>query len=131
MRSPRGHSLDFRGDLQAEIMAAVWTLGEANVEEVRVQLPGKRRSAYNTVQTVMNRLVERGLLARELRGNAYVYRATVEEADHLAGALQSRLREASPGVRSAALANLVGSLEPDELDELARFANRIKRARRK
>jgi hypothetical protein len=45
--------------------------------------------------------------------------------------MHTRLSEAAPSVRNAALANLVGSLEPDELDELARFANRIKRARSK
>jgi predicted transcriptional regulator len=131
MRSPRGRSLDLQGDLQAQIMAAVWRLGEAKVDEVRAQLPAKKRSAYNTVQTVMNRLVERGLLVRERRGNAYVYRATLEEADYLARALHTRLSQAAPNVRNAALANLVGSLDPEELEELARFANRIKRARRK
>jgi predicted transcriptional regulator len=129
MRRPRSRGLDLRGDLQAEIMAAVWRLGEGKVEEVRAQLPSRRRSAYNTVQTVMNRLVERGLLARQRRGNAYVYRPTLDEGDHLARAMQSRLSGASPTARRAALMNLLGSLEPDELEELARMANRTKRGR--
>ncbi|MGH2762183.1 MAG: BlaI/MecI/CopY family transcriptional regulator, partial [Thermoleophilaceae bacterium] len=61
------------GDLQAEVMAAVWKLGAATVDEVRAQQPPSRRSAYNTVQTVLNRLLDRGLLTRERRGKAFVY----------------------------------------------------------
>ena len=34
---------DFRGDLQAEVMAAVWKLGEAKVEDVRALQPARRR----------------------------------------------------------------------------------------
>ena len=55
---------EFRGDLQAEVMAAVWRLGEATVEQVRELQPIERRSAYTTIQTVLNRLVDRGFLSR-------------------------------------------------------------------
>ena len=119
-----------RGDLQAEVMASVWRLGEATVEEVRDQQQPRRRSAYTTVQTVMNRLVERGLLVRERAGSAYVYRPRYEEAEYLTQTIGERLAEASPDARQAALVNLVGGLEPGELDEIARYANRIRRARK-
>jgi predicted transcriptional regulator len=121
--------LDFRGDLQAEVMAAVWKLGEAKVDDVRAEQPRRRRSAYTTVQTVMNRLVERGLLERERRGSAFVYQATLDEGDHLARSIGGRLAEASPDARREALVNLVDGLEGGELDEIARYANRIKRSR--
>jgi predicted transcriptional regulator len=112
-------------------MAAMWRLGEATVEDVRREQPGKRRSAYTTVQTVMNRLVERGLLDRERRGSAYVYRPRYAEADYVSRAISERLESASPPARRAALVSLVGSLEPGELDEVSRYANRIRRARGK
>jgi predicted transcriptional regulator len=129
--SAEGERLDFRGDLQAEVMAAVWRLREATVEDVRGALPDRRRSAYTTVQTVMNRLVERGLLDRERRGSAFVYRARMDEADYLAQTISTRLSVASPEARRAALVNLVGELEQADLDEVARYANRIRRARGK
>ena len=122
--------LDFRGDLQAEVMAAVWKLGEAKVEDVRAQQPRGRRSAYTTVQTVMNRLVERGLLTRERRGQAFVYRARYEEGDYLARTLEERLAGASADTRKAALVGLVEGLSADELDEVARYANRVRRRRK-
>ena len=110
-------------------MAAVWRLGEAKVEDVRREQSKSRHSAYTTIQTVMNRLVDRGLLVRERRGNAYVYKPSFAEGDYLARAIGERLASASPDARRAALMNLVGDLEPADLDELSRYANRIRRAR--
>lgn len=119
----------FRGDLQAEVMTAVWKLGQASVEDVRATQPPRRRSGYTTIQTVMNRLVERGLLTRERHGAAFVYRARFGEADYLARAIGDRLADASPEARKTALMSLVGELDPAELDEIARYANRIRRRR--
>lgn len=123
--------LDFRGDLQTEIMHAVWKLGEATVDDVREAQPARRKSAYNTVQTVLNRLVERGLLERKRVGRAFVYRPKVEESEFLTRSIGERLAGASPDARRRALINLVDDLEPAEVDEIARRANQIKRRRGK
>ena len=112
-------------------MNAVWRLGEATVDAVREQQPKRTRSAYTTVQTVLNRLVERGMLTRERKGRAFVYRAKLGESEFLARSIGKRLAEASPDARRAALVNLVDELEPGEVDEIARRANQVKRARGK
>lgn len=125
----RAKTLDYRGDLQTEVMAAVWKLGEAKVDDVRALRPSRSRLAYTTVQTVMNRLAERGLLVRERSGNAYVYRPRFEEGDYLAERIGERLAEASPDARRQALVSLIEDLAPGELDEVARLAARIKRER--
>ena len=127
----RGKAPNYSGDLQAEVMTAVWKLGEAKVEDVRALRPARTRLAYTTVQTVMNRLAERGLLKRERSGNAFVYRAKYREADYLAERIGQRLAEASPDARRQALVSLIEDLEPKELDEVARLAARIKRQRGK
>jgi BlaI family transcriptional regulator, penicillinase repressor len=111
-------------------MAAVWNLGEASVDDVRGRLPRRRRSAYNTVQTVMNRLVERGLLERQRQGRVFVYSACYDEAAYVWRAVSERLDEASPDARRATLQKLVGGLSGSELAEVARFANRIERDRK-
>lgn len=125
------NDLDFRGDLQIEVMNTVWKLGQCTVDDVRAQQPKRRRSAYTTIQTVLNRLVERGLLSRSRQGRAFVYRAKLDESEYLARSIGERLAGASPGARRAALVTLVEDLEPDELDEMARRANRIRRRREK
>ena len=125
----RSKAPDYSGDLQTEVMATVWKLGEAKVEDVRALRPSRSRLAYTTVQTVMNRLTERGLLVRERRGNAFVYRPRFEEGDYLAERIGERLAEASPDARHHAIVSLIEDLEPGELDEVARLAARIKRKR--
>lgn len=129
MESRAKGDLEFRGDLQSEVMSAVWRLGEATVDDVRAEQRSGRHSAYNTVQTVLNRLVERGLLSRDRRGRAFVYRPRLKESEYLARSIGERLAGASPDARRAALVNLVDELAPGELDELARRANQIRRRR--
>lgn len=111
-------------------MAAVWKLGEARVEDVRATQTARRRSGYTTIQTVLNRLVDRGLLTRERDGAAFVYRARYAEADYLARTIGDRLADATPEARKSALLHLVDELDGADLDEIARYANRIRRRRR-
>jgi predicted transcriptional regulator len=128
---PRSQPFEIRGDLQTEVMRIVWRLGEATVDDVRAAQPRRSRVAYTTIQTVLNRLHDRGLLTRERRGKAFVYRAAYAESEVVARSIGDRLAGASTDVRRAALVHLVEGLEPEELDEVARLANRIRRERRR
>ena len=111
-------------------MRAIWDLGEARVEEVRAALPSARRGAYTTVQTVLNRLAERGLLSRKRAGNVIVYRPKISEVDYLARSVNQTLAGAPDEVRKAALANLVGGLDAGELEEIRKLAGRVGEKRR-
>ena len=55
-------------------MSALWRLEADTVGEVRRELPSRYPGAYNTIQTVLNRLAQRGLLARQRKGNSMAYR---------------------------------------------------------
>lgn len=110
-------------------MAAVWKLGEATVEQVRSELPADGRPAYNTVQTVLNRLEARKMLSRTKEGRAHIYAPAIEESEFVAKSLGERLAEASPKARRLALLNLVDELEPGEIDEVARRAKQIQARR--
>jgi predicted transcriptional regulator len=110
-------------------MAAVWKLGQATVEQVRSELPIDGRPAYNTVQTVLNRLETKDLLVRVREGRAHMYRASVEESEFVARSLGERLAEASPKARRLALLNLVDELEPSEVDDIAHRAKQIQARR--
>ena len=61
------------GDLQTLILSIVLKRGSCTVREVHGELSESREIAYTTVLTVMSRLVERGVLARETRGNTGVF----------------------------------------------------------
>jgi predicted transcriptional regulator len=68
--------------------------------------------AYTTTMTVLTRLWEKGLLARERDGRAYRYRAAVGEAAHAAGRMEAALAAATD--RQAALGHFVDSLTPSD-----------------
>jgi predicted transcriptional regulator len=121
---------EIHGELQIQLMGVVWRLGEATVEQVRSNLPSRYRSAYTTVQTVLNRLAERGLLKRERRGNAIVYSPRLSEAEYVQRSVETTLAGASSEARQAVLARLVGSLDGSELAELRKLASRNKDQRR-
>lgn len=118
-----------QGDLQEQVMRAMWHRERGTVEEVRRALPERYRGAYTTTQTILNRLAERGLLRRERDGKAFVYVVKVTEVDYLAGSLDRTLAGASKEARRAALATLVGRLDADEMSEVRALAQKISRRR--
>ena len=118
-----------KGDLQAQIMTALWRLESGTVEQVRSGLPARYRGAYTTVQTVLNRLAERGLLVRSQRGNALVYTPKLTEAEYVSNAIEQTLAGASTHARQAAIAQLLGELDPNEITALRRRARELERKR--
>ena len=120
-----------QGELQVQIMAALWRIESGTVEEVRMAMPSRYRSAYNTVQTVLNRLTERGLLRRERQSNRYLYRPAVSEAEYLTRSIRQSLAGASSDARETVLAQLVGGLDERELAELRDRAEELARRRGK
>lgn len=72
------------GDLEAEVMEALWRSGSASIREVWVDVTRKHPRSFNTVMTVMNRLVEKSLLRREDRRGSYRYAPRVGREAFLA-----------------------------------------------
>jgi predicted transcriptional regulator len=127
MANGRARKPAAKGDLQAEVMAALWRLGEAKVDDVRAELSSDL--AYTTVHTVLKRLMDRGLVDRIADERGLVYRPRHEEAEYLANTFSERRTATSADVRREALVNLVDRLDATELEEVARYANRIHRER--
>ncbi len=63
----------YLGELQAQIMEITWARGQVTVRAVLDALEPGHEPAYTTVMTVMARLAEEGMLARELVGKTYIY----------------------------------------------------------
>ena len=119
------------GELQTQLMAAMWRLGAGTVERIRAELPSRYQGAYTTVQTVLNRLAERGLLSRHKIGNAIEYRPRISEADYLSRSIAQTLAGASSDARQTALARLIADLDKSELSALQELAGEVGRKRRR
>ena len=118
------------GELQTQVMSALWRSGAGTVEQVRSALPPRYRGAYTTIQTVLNRLAERGLLSRSKIGSAYEYRPAVSEAEYLSRSISQTLAAASMPARQAALARLFGGMDERELEDLQQLAREMGKTRR-
>lgn len=117
------HEPYLRGDLQTALMRVLWDDGPGTVEELRSRLPEAHRRAFNTVQTVLNRLAKRGLVRRERGPKPAQYSASIPEADYVSASIRRTLNSASAAARTAALAEIVDSLEVTELRELKQRKN--------
>ncbi len=70
------------GELEARIMDILWKKGTASIAEVRDELEKKYKDlSFNSVMTVMNRLVAKKVLGKRSQGKISVYfaRFTKEE----------------------------------------------------
>jgi BlaI family penicillinase repressor len=117
------------GDLESEIMSAVWEKGEATVQDVQSALEPRRPLAYTTVMTVMSRLAQKGLLQRRKEGRAYVYTSTASQEKFAGSQLLSLVRRLYEGATGKAIAHLLEIDDNVSAEELERLEALI-RARR-
>jgi len=71
-----GKLLDDLGQLQRAVIEVVWELGEASVHQVRKRLARKKKLAYTTVLTAMQKLEKAGWLRHRTEGKSYIYLPT-------------------------------------------------------
>jgi predicted transcriptional regulator len=107
-------------DREAEILARLWEIGEASVEEIR---PGLTEApTASTVRKLLSIMVERQLVAADDRKYARRYRAVKDPQDLQAPALQRLLDTLFSGSAEGLVEVLleVGRLTPADLRRLAR-----------
>lgn len=73
----------FWGKLESELMEIIWARGPITVKRAQYFLNKNHNYAYTTVMTVMNRLSEKSILAREKKGHSFVYSSTIEKEGFL------------------------------------------------
>lgn len=100
------------GSLEADIMGVVWReKGAVTVRDVVSALAKKRRSAYTTVMTVMNRLVAKGILKRQLDGGHYQYQAVHDQQRFAAQRTRRLAKQLVNQYGAVALAQFVDILD--------------------
>jgi len=64
----------FFGPLEAKIMDILWEGSEKSIKQVQQQLEVEKPINFNTVMTVMNRLLEKGILQKRLEGRTSFFK---------------------------------------------------------
>ena len=122
------HFEDVLGPLAAAIVREVVARGEASVSDVvdALRRSQQREHAYTTIMTVMTRLHEKAVLARERRGRQYIYRPTAPEAeliDRLSGLAVDRLVDRYGTAALRHFAVRLADLDPKTRQRLAALAD--------
>jgi predicted transcriptional regulator len=117
MPPPKLHRL---GDLQLQIMKALWSRKEATVAAIQETVPGGSDLAYTTVATMLRKMEARGLVRHRTDGRTFVYRAAVAEAQVTRGMAEHVLDRLFGGSVEALVSHLLRLREigHDELDRL-------------
>jgi predicted transcriptional regulator len=106
-----------------EVLRLLWDHGPGTVRELMGELKQRRRRwAYTTVQTLLNRLRDKGYVARDESDLAHVFRAAVSRDRLLGWRLRELADQICGGASSALVMNLVqdADLPADELASLRR-----------
>lgn len=117
------------GDLEAQVMRAIWARGEpVTVREVLGDLNAERSLAYTTVMTVMGNLRKKGWLRRHDEGRAYRYEPLVSAEEYSAALMRQAL--AASADRPGVLMHFLGDLSPEEAAALEEAYQRLIEQRR-
>jgi BlaI family transcriptional regulator, penicillinase repressor len=127
--SERQHNLTRR---ERQIMDALHELGdEASAEDIRAKLPDP--PSYSAVRAMLAKLEAKGTVRHREKGLKYVYSPTTPRSAVRRSALQRLVRVFFAGSRGAAVNALLDAEEwsPDELEEMSRRIERLKKERGK
>ncbi len=102
------------------IMQAVWNNEPCAAPTVQEELEKQTRWSYSTVKTMMDRMVNKGLLRTQRVRNLVLYISTVTMKDAQGGEIMRAMRRAFDGAFTPMMQFLLDShsLSKDELDKL-------------
>jgi BlaI family penicillinase repressor len=126
-------SWDDLGELQRTVLETVWELGEAGVHQVRDRLNRKKKKlAYTTVLSAMQKLEKAGWLEHRAEGKSYVYVPTASREEAGAGSVRGFLKRVFEGNAVAMFQHLIreSDLSDAELSELRAMIDEKRKERR-
>jgi predicted transcriptional regulator len=116
------------GDLEARVLEAVWALGgPVPARAVYEAIVDDHPVALLTVITVLNKLVDKGILARQKRKDLLHYRAHMDREGftaHVSRRVVEGILSFSPDAVAASLVDVLAERDPQHLAELADLIQR-------
>ena len=107
-------------DLENEVMQAVWKSEPCSVEAVHAIVSRKHDLKETSVRSMLRRLEQKGYVAHEPGGGAYVYRATETSRNLAARAVRQLIDRFCQGSVEELVTGMVDAkvLSPEEMKRL-------------
>jgi BlaI family transcriptional regulator, penicillinase repressor len=99
-----------------QVMKALWDAGPSDARSVYAALPKRSKWAYQTVKTLLSRLVAKGAVEYDQVGNSYLYRAAVPREDMTRQEIQSVLERVVGAAVSPVLAHFIDAADLTDED---------------
>ncbi len=111
-------------DTELEVMKVVWQKGNGvSTSEIKQELDKQRTWNVSALQTLLNRLIDRGFLTSYKKGKNKLYDIVVEQESYLAFENSSFLKKVNENSVTKLVASLYHSrcISKKDLQELAEF----------
>lgn len=119
----RKQTLESLSQFEWEIMNMVWDLGSASAREVLGALPQEHQRAYTTIQTYLERLVEKKFLSKQKLGLVNFYRPLVLREKAVHKETRRFIDQVFSGSTSQLATYLIGQgeIEPSDLEKIRKM----------
>ena len=116
----------FFGPLEAKIMDILWNDVEMTIKDVQQVLDKEKVTNFNTVMTVMNRLVEKGILQKWVEGRSSLYKPVQSRVDFLNAQSKEMTNELMDEFGNVVVSHMLDALEDVDDDLVAKLEQKIK-----
>ena len=126
-------SLNDLGELQRAVIEIIWRLGRATVHDVRRLLARRKKLAYTTVLSVLQKLEKDGWLTHKAEGKSYVYLPTKTREQAGAKSVKKLIKHVFDGDAVLMFQHLIreGNLDKKELRQLRLLIEQKQKENRK
>ena len=116
-----------------EVMKTLWERGPLDARGVFAALPAERDWAYQTVKTLLSRLVAKDAVAYDQVGNSYLYRAAVVREDVTRQEVRSVFERVVGAAVSPVIAHFIdeAELSDEEIRKLQELLDEKRKKRRR
>ncbi|MGM0875802.1 MAG: BlaI/MecI/CopY family transcriptional regulator [Bacillota bacterium] len=124
----------FFGPLESKIMDILWEGSEKSIKEVQQHLEKEKPTNFNTVMTVMNRLVEKKILEKRVEGRTSLFKPvkTKEEfIEEQSKKLTDNLLDEFGGLVVNHMLDSLKEVDQNLLDRLEQKINQLKKGNSK
>lgn len=116
----------FFGPLEAKIMDILWNDVEMTIKDVQQVLDKEKMTNFNTVMTVMNRLVDKGILEKRADGRSSLFKPVQSRVEFLSEQSKEMTNELMDEFGNVVVSHMLDALEDVDDDLVAKLEQKIK-----
>ncbi len=112
------------GELEAEIMEILWEKGPLKGREIFEEMGRKRKIAYTTVLTVLDRLSKKGFIKKQKDVGSIIFVPSISKKDFQVLVTDRLIRGAidiSEDLAISAFLDIFSKMDTDKIEKLTKF----------